>query len=347
MKKTVLALATLAAVSGTAFAQSSVTLYGVVDASLESVKGTKSTTRLTSDNYNSSRLGFRGVEDLGGGLKGKFLLESGLAVDTGTANTTRFWSRSAWLGLEGGFGELRLGRQDSSIGAIAGNTNILGAQDYDDLKFASTFAGDTYRRVDNAITYILPKFVDGLSIQAQYSLAAGTSSAVGNELPDDDTGKAFGLSVQYAAGPFGAGFGYINANQTDDFKDEGWLLYGSYDFGAAKLTGYYNVDDRESLDANANYDKRDVLGIKVNVPITNEFSLSAGVSKVSNVNFVQDADATVFALKGVYNLSKRTALYGLITHVDNEDTSNIGVAKLAPGAGKTSHGIAVGVRHSF
>src|SRR5260221_366895 len=135
MKKTVLALAALAAVSTSALAQSSVTIYGVVDASLENVKGTDSLTRVSSDNLATSRLGFRGVEDLGGGLKAKFTLEAGLKVDTG-AQDSAFWGRSAWVGLEGGFGELRVGHQDSLIGAIAGNTYILGAQGYDDLKIA-------------------------------------------------------------------------------------------------------------------------------------------------------------------------------------------------------------------
>ena len=82
MKKTLVAAATLIAATG-AFAQSSVTLYGVVDASLENVKGTDSLTRVSSDNYASSRLGFRGVEDLGGGLKANFVLEGGINLDTG------------------------------------------------------------------------------------------------------------------------------------------------------------------------------------------------------------------------------------------------------------------------
>lgn len=343
MKKTVLAAAAVAALSGSAFAQSSVTVYGVVDASIESIKGVDSITRVTSDNYASSRLGFRGVEDLGGGLKGKFVLEASLKTDTGAHDQSRFWGRAAWVGVEGGFGELRLGRQDSSIGALAGNTNILGAQDYDDLKFAGTFGGDTYRRVDNAITYLLPKFVDGLSAQVQYS-----TNASGDE-NDDNRGQGWGFSVQYAGGPFGAGIGYIDTKQTGnaDNDDTGLLVYGSYDFGAAKLTAYYNKDERDLVTQPATYDDRSVFGLKVGVPFGSSFVLTAGVSKVQNVAFVENADATVVAIKGAYSLSKRTALYGLITHVDNDDTSNLGVAKQVPGAGEKSHGIAFGVRHTF
>lgn len=360
MKKTVLALATLAALSGTAFAQSSVTIYGVVDASLENVKGTDSVTRVSSDAFNSSRLGFRGVEDLGGGLKAKFTLESAIAVDQGTGN---FWSRAAWVGLEGGFGELRVGRQDSLIGGLAGNTNILGAQPYDDLAIANTFSGSSaeYRRVNNGITYFLPKFVDGLSLAAQYSTAAKAE-----EIADQDTGKTWGASAQYLAGPFGIGAAYINSefNAAGD-KDTGWLAFASYDFGPAKLTGYYEQDDREAFENLANYDKRKVYGVKVGVPFGDAFNLSVGVSKVDGAQFVQDREATIVAVKGVYNLSKRTALYALFTNVANDsnvDTAGgLNVAGVAArttatsntsgqglvGQDSTGRAFAIGVRHSF
>ena len=362
MKKTVLALAALAAVSTSALAQSSVTIYGVLDASLESVKGEDSVTRVSSDNFNSSRIGFRGIEDLGGGLKAKFTLESPVTVDTGGNGSGTFWSRSAWVGLEGGFGELRIGRQDSLIGAIAGNTNILGAQAYDDLAIANTFSGSgsEYRRVNNGITYFLPKLVDGLSLAAQYSTAAKAE-----ELADQDTGKTWGLSAQYLAGPFGIGAGYVNSefNAAGD-KDTGWLAFASYDFGAAKLTGYYEQDDREALDGLAAYDKRKVYGIKVGVPFGNAFNLSAGVSKVDGAQFTKDREATIVAIKGVYTLSKRTALYALFTNVANDsdvDTAGTGLnvaginaagTNAATAAGRvgqdsTGRAFAIGVRHSF
>ena len=202
MKKTLLALAAVAA-SSAAFAQSSVTLYGVVDASLESVKGDDTVTRVSSDNLASSRFGLKGTEDLGNGLKANFVLESNMKMDTGAngGGSTRFFDRAAWVGVAGGFGELRLGRQDTSIGLLAGNSSILGAQGYDDLKIAKTFSGDGYRRTDNAITYILPKFVDGLSAQVQYSTqASGAEDA-------DKIGSHYGLNVQYAVGGFSAGLG--------------------------------------------------------------------------------------------------------------------------------------------
>lgn len=352
MKKTVLALAALAAVSGSAFAQSSVTLYGVVDASLENVKGTDSVTRVSSDNLATSRLGVRGMEDLGGGLKAKFVLESAVKSDTGAngGGTARFWDRGAWVGLGGDFGELRLGRTDSSIGVLAGNTSILGGQAYDDFKIAGTFAGNDYRRVDNSITYLLPTFVEGLTAQVQYSTAVGTSATAGTETANVDTGKAWGFNVAYAGGPFGAGLGYIKAKQdaAGDQEGEGVLVYASYDFGPAKLTGYYNQDDSEAAKATLGtaYDKRELWGLKVGVPVGTAFNMSLGVSKAKNVAFTQDLDATFVMLKGVYTLSKRTSVYGLFTNVDN-DNAALSVGGVPMTADKNSHGIAFGIAHAF
>ena len=347
MKKTLLALAAIAA-SSAAFAQSSVSLYGVVDASVESVKGDKTVTAVSSDNLASSRVGFKGTEDLGNGLKANFVLETAVKVDTGAngGGSTRFFDRAAWVGVSGGFGELRLGRQDSAIGLLAGNSSILGAQAYDDLKIAKTFSGDAYRRVDNAITYVLPKFVDGLSAQLQYSTAAGSSSAVGTENADK-IGSNYGLNVQYAAAGFSAGLGYINAKRSTTVDDTGVLAYLGYDFGVAKLTGYFEQDERDSA-----AEKLQVVGGRVDVPVGKDFKLQASYSQVkdqslSATDTVGD-DAKIVALKGVYTLSKRTSVYALFTNVNNDKGSKLALsgATLATGD-KSSRGLAVGVSHKF
>ncbi len=348
MKKTLLALAAVAA-SSAAFAQSSVSLYGVVDASLESVKGSDNTvSRVSSDNLATSRLGFRGTEDLGGGLKANFVLETALKSDTGAqGNSARFFDRAAWAGLGGGFGELRLGRIDSSIGLLAGNTSLLGAQGYDDLRIADTFASNKYRRLDNAVTYLLPTLVKGLSAQVQYSTAAGTSSAAGAETYGVDTGKTWGFNVAYAANGVVAGLGYVNgkANPSGSIKDTGALVYAGYDFSVAKLTGYYNMD--KTTDA---AEIRRLMGVRVDVPVSKEFAVQASVAKVKNTTLANrgdDDNATIVALKGVYSLSKRTAVYGLFTNVNNSDAANLGVASYANTAGNTARGLAVGVSHKF
>ena len=363
MKKTLLAIAALAATSG-AFAQSSVTLYGVVDASVENIASTTRVSRVSSDNLASSRLGFKGSEDLGGGLRANFVLESALKTDTGAngGGTARFFDRSAWVGLQGGFGELRLGRIDSSIGALAGDTKILGAQPYDDLRIAPTRAGSTYRRVDNAITYLLPTFVPGLSAQLQYSTAVGTTApapgVVGAEASGSDAGKAAGLNIKYVAGPFSAGVGYLAAkdealsvagNNAPDRKGNATLVFAGYDFGVVKLTGYYDTESRVF----ANADRLTVAGIKVGVPIGTDFLITASVAQASNVvaaasNSDHD-DAVISSLKAVYNLSKRTSVYGLFTNVNNEGLSNLGIAGggVTVAAGQSARGLAFGIAHAF
>jgi len=359
MKKTLLAIAALAATSA-AFAQSSVTLYGVVDASIESVKGDKSVTRVSSDNLATSRLGFKGSEDLGSGLRANFTLETAVKEDTGAqGNTARFFDRAAWAGLQGGFGELRLGRIDSSIGVLAGDTKVLGAQTYDDFKIAKTRAGDSYRRIDNAITYVLPTFVNGLSAQLQYSTAVGnsgaTTSVVGSEVAGSDVGKAYGLNVKYAAGPFFAGVGYLSAKDETGLvtvnagkKANASLVYAGFDFGPVKLSGYYDSESKVY-----GSDRLSLAGIKVGVPFGDSFVVTASLAQASNVAATASRsdhdDATIAAVKAVYTLSKRTSVYAIATNVHNESLAALGIDKtnVPVSAGKSDHGIAFGVSHAF
>ncbi|MDE1999674.1 MAG: porin, partial [Burkholderiales bacterium] len=252
MKKTLLALAALAATSA-AFAQSSVTLYGLVDVSVEKVKTDHQVNKVSSGNLAISRLGVKGSEDLGGGMKANFVLESQVNADTGSADTSRFFKRAAWVGLQGGAGELRLGRQDTPIGALAGDSSILGGQAYDDLKMVNTRAAAGYRRDDNAVTYLLPTVVEGVSAQLQYSTVAMANPTVS---PPQTTGteaygqlgnysKNYGLNVKYAQGPVIAGLGYLsvvddNATQPGNQRANATLAFGGYDFGTFKAIAYYD-----------------------------------------------------------------------------------------------------------
>lgn len=351
MKKTVLALAAIAA-SSAAFAQSSVTLYGVVDASVESVKGDKTVTRVSSDNLASSRIAFKGVEDLGGGLKATFLLDASAKVDTGAADSALF-SRSAYVGLSGGFGEVRLGRQDSLIGAQL--FGVTGTQAYDEGKISGVLAGNDLRRLDNAITYIAPTLVPGLALAAQFSTKASGLEA------NDNNGRTYGFSAAYANGPLSAGLGYIKSN-TDaagDVENTGVLVYGAYDFGVAKLTAYYNTDDRDT-DAGQQFDDRNMYGFKVAVPVATGVTLTGGYAQVrgakgdttsSTGNFnaknTQDDKASILTFRAQYDLSKRTALYALFTQVRNDKNTDLSVSDVTTANDKSSRGLAVGVRHSF
>ena len=356
MKKTLLALAALAATSA-AFAQSSVTLYGVVDVSVERVKGDHQVNRVSSSNLASSRLGFKGTEDIGGGLKANFALETAVTADTGEngGKTARFFDRAAWVGLAGGAGEIRLGRIDSSIGALAGDSSILGAQAYDDLKIVGTRAAGDYRRVDNAITYILPTVVQGVTAQVQYSTAAtGTAGALGAEAYGSNHGESAGLSVKYTSGPILAGLGYLNIKDTaagaPDNRANATLVYGGYDLGMAKVIAYF--DSETGLVSTAK--RTSVLGVKAIVPVTADLTVQASVSKAKNIagsnsGPTADDDAVITAVKAVYKLSKRTSVYGLGTIVNNEKGigKGIGSGPTLTATGIVTGGIAAGVAHAF
>jgi general bacterial porin, GBP family len=367
MKKTLLALAAIAA-SSASFAQSSVTLYGVVDASLESVKGDKTVTRVSSDNLSTSRFGLKGTEDIGGGLKANFNLESAIKLDTGAqGNNARFWDRAAWVGIAGGFGDLRLGRIDTPIGDIAGN--VLSAQNYDDLKLLGTRAGLDYRRADNAVTYFLPTLVPGLTASLQYSTGNGTNAATTGEVPGSSYGKAYGLGVKYAAGPLSAGLGYeyardevVDTALTGSQKANATLGYVGYDFGVAKVTAYYDAESalNSTLAYTTNLNKRlTVLGAKVAVPVAPQFTVIAGLSEARNVlgDPSTDDNVEIVTIKGIYDLSKRTSVYAMFTNVNNAKNTNLGIygtggtganqASYPVSNDKTTHALAVGIRHTF
>jgi general bacterial porin, GBP family len=353
MKKTVLALAAIAA-SSAAFAQSSVTLSGVVDASVESVKGDHSVTRVSSDDLASSRIVFKGVEDLGGGLKATFLLDSSLKTDTGAADSSRFFGRSAYVGLTGGFGEVRLGRQDSLIGGQT--AAAIGTQGYDEAVIAQTLGGVAYRRIDNAVTYFAPAFVPGLTLAAQYSTAVGVNATNAENAYGNNTDRAYGFLANYANGPISGGLSYIqvNTDAAGDIENTGWFVYGAYDFGAAKLTAYFNQDDQDGAK-----DDRRTFGLRVAVPVAQAVTVSAGYARVEGANAssttfnakgTKDDTASILTLKAQYDLSKRTALYALYSQVYNDNNTALKVGGsngVTTGLDKSSRGLAVGVRHSF
>ena len=193
MKKSVLALAVLGAFAGAASAQSSVTMFGVVDLNLMSVDNDERTYSMGTDGMSSSRLGFRGVEDLGGGLKAGFWLEMGLAADTGDGTATwgngsrdtnaLVFNRRSTVSLSNQWGELRLGRDYTATfwswtvfdpfgtNGVGSATNLALGQD-----LSTALAGTTYGtlvRANNMVQYILPAGVFGPGLYGQLQMAAG------------------------------------------------------------------------------------------------------------------------------------------------------------------------------
>ena len=157
MKKSLLALAVLGAFAGVASAQSSVTLYGTVDLSAKYVKNDGSARRvsLSQDGINSSQLGFKGVEDLGGGLKAGFVLLAGVNADTGTTNA-QFFNRRATVSLMGGFGEVRLGRDYTPTFWNDTIFDAFGTVGLGDSTHVLQMPTASFVRANNTIGYFLP-----------------------------------------------------------------------------------------------------------------------------------------------------------------------------------------------
>jgi len=348
MKKSLIALAVLAA-SGSAMAQSSVTLFGIVDAAVTRVSGNGAGNRigLSSGGNSASRLGFRGTEDLGGGLAASFWLEGALNVDTGNAAGFNFQRRST-VSLSGNFGEVRLGRDyaptfwNSTNFDPFGTRGVGQALNYDNFGFGTV-------RNNNSVGYFLPSNLGGFYGQAQYAFGEASSTAV-----NDKAGNYLGARVGYANGPLNvaAALGQwkqvIGATTTvagNDFRMAN--LGASYDFGVVKpmiFIGQENVKNGAFGNSKAN---SYLLGATA--------PLGAGELRASVARFdLKDSgnDFDKFAIGYGYNLSKRTQVYTTVAYLKNKGNSvrsisADGLAATGTTPGGKSTGLDIGVRHSF
>ncbi|PXW97117.1 putative porin [Sphaerotilus hippei] len=344
MKKSLLALAALCAFAGAASAQSSVTLFGVVDVNARQVKnGDTKQTQLGTDGLSSSRLGFRGVEDLGGGLKAGFWLESQVQADGGTANATRFWHRRATVSLMGSFGEVRLGRQlDPSYNAWGAydtfNTN--GLADLGSLVSVLGSGADTKSRIDNGVNYILPSNLGGFYGEVAAAPGEGTAGK-----------KYIGTRLGYAAGPVDVslGYGQTDASLSTDDKLKVLSLAASYDLKVVKLFGAVVQSKYLSQKQRVSH-----VGVIVPVSTAGKFRVSFANSNLSGTSTtgasVDANDANQFALGYIHSLSKRTELYTTYAQIKNKGSSALSVATVngyTIKAGDKSRGLEFGVKHSF
>ena len=363
MKKSLIALAVLAA-SGAAMAQSSVTLYGVVDTGLTYSKGEESVYGMTHVGGNvNSRLGFRGVEDLGNGLKATFNLEAGMGVDDGNnymdkdSNGMAF-RRTSTVGLAGNFGEVRLGRMLTSSYLAVSRYDAFG-----DTGIGASLAWNIPQtgyapRTENAISYTSPNF-SGFKIGAEYGFG---------EQQKARDGRYLGLGVTYDNGPLSLGLGFDridgNTNNGTDFTIDqtSWQLGGGYNFGVARLLGFYKESKfkDDGVGAAGDSAKFKTFGLGVTAPVG-----AAGEVRASYNHYRASADITglntptlkadQLSLGYVHNLSKRTALYGTYAYLKNKnkDGDNLGLQLngAMPGAGLSDsgaqHGLQVGIRHAF
>jgi predicted porin len=366
MKKTLVALAALASMS--AFAQSSVTLYGIADVWFGTLKapvvtpgaapgefiGTSvSQTLLNSGGQSGSRWGLRGSEDLGGGLKANFVFESGLNVDAGSAAQGGLaFGRQAFVGLSGGFGEVRFGRQYSAYDVFKGGVSAQGNNSFDVTGGATLTAADLgiaalggtpaqeaavltkllgktgtwvgyAARIDNAISYITPNF-GGITGQVVLGLGENKSATAGATLNSS-------FHLNYANGPFALGMAYQNDQAAKTAAGttalQNTIFGGSYDLGAAKVFAAFNT-------AKVKVPGDSVKAKEFNIGARAPFGPVTLVGQYAQSKFDgADERTRGFSFEALYAFSKRTDTYVGLTDTKTGDIK----ARL----------FAAGIRHRF
>ncbi|MBL8317566.1 MAG: porin [Burkholderiaceae bacterium] len=335
MKKSLLALAVLGTFAGVASAQSSVTLFGIVDLNGRSIKnGSTTQKQQVSNSLNSNRLGFRGTEDLGGGMFAGFWLEGAMNNDSGEGTATgggQNWQRRSTVSLGGRFGEIRLGRDytpsfwNTTVFDPFG-TNGVGSF----LNTAGTGAittATTYVRANNSFGYFLPGNLGGLYGQVQTSLGEGV-----------DANKQTSVRIGWAGGPINIAVSTGKTDLATEYTHNN--IAGSWNAGFANFMAQYDTQEAGAAE-------RVMYLFGVVVPVgQHELKFSYVNSKGDGP--LNGVDADQFALGYIYNLSKRTALYGHYAQIKNK-----GGAAFVVGAGPgnatndKSTGYEVGLRHSF
>jgi predicted porin len=368
MKKTLIALAAVAA-TGAAFAQSSVTIYGRLDAGLNQQKTTitngaatayfKSNNLVNEDGLSTGLLGFKGTEDLGGGLKANFVHEMDLDMDVGALGVAA--GRDSTLGLSGGFGEVRLGRSYTPLFSTIGASDVFGTTGAGTVNTLGTASNGA--RVSNAFFYTSPSF-SGLTVRLMAAQNnAQTQTSVGN------AGKtsSSGFSVTYANGPlmlaaatgtekgssvdrlntlFGATAAAVTAAGTaaaaPNAKYTGSAITATYDLGAAKVFfGMVDTKDDNDTTVSGGELKLKETNLGVAVPM-GAVTLMAGVgsNKVTQVGATGSAKGTDMVLGATYSLSKRTTAYAKMGTYNKYKLSDSDVSV------KTSR-TSIGLRHTF
>ncbi|EWS57112.1 MULTISPECIES: porin [unclassified Methylibium] len=340
MKKSVLALAALGAFAGAASAQSSVTLYGRADTNItrttpgdnrgESIWNMKDGG--TSSGIGGSRWGLRGVEDLGGGLKALFVLESGFNLDTGSNTAGDLFNRASFVGLNtASLGEVRFGRQDTlSRQTIGGFVDVTGLGEMKLTEVLNVVAGaagnrpifqELTVRVSNAVGYVSPSF-GGFQLLGMVGLGEGPASA-----------RHQGLSATFKSGPVAAALTYEAYDGFGDTYNKVTTVGGNYNFGVATLfAGYQNTSDYGTqtvapTGAVGSIKDYDAYTVGVMVPFGN-LSIRGQYARASyDIVGGADQDLSKYGISARYSLSKRTTLYSAYTERSGDNDNSLSIKR--------------------
>lgn len=364
MKKSLIAAAAMTVV-GVASAQSSVTVYGVLDAAISYYRGegSGSKTLMTTSGYNNSRLGFLGREDLGGDMSASFVLEAGINNDTGAGQSTNTnnqpsgatpigglaFNRRSTVSLSGPFGEVRLGRDYTpsfwnllvydpfKVGVGTGTMSVQGST-------------STVFRASNSVGYFTPGCAvatcTGLYGQVMYAMGENPSGTA-----TSSDGRYVGARIGYGSGPFNIAFGTgVTKNAAaSDFTQTN--LGASYDFGPAQVMGQWGIHKTGApITALGGGTKATHYTLGARIPLGSGY-IPVSYTHVSR-NDAKNGAASKVAIGYVYNLSKRTALYTTYASISNKNGMALGVnsgldAGPNPVANGAASGIDFGITHRF
>lgn len=357
--------------TSTVYAQSP-TMYGMIDAGVESVNNVNAVGTLTRMPSNigiiPSRFGMRGKEDLGGGLSAIYTLEMGFAPDTGASGQGgRLFGRQSIVGLSGQWGAITLGRQWTMLFWSILDSDIVGPAVY------GIGSLDNYipnSRIDNSIAY-KGKF-SNLTVGATYSLGRDTVNAgpspAGTNCPgesgaDTQACREWSAMVKYDTPSWGAALAYdaLNgrtpASATDVLLPTGLTSSAKTD-GRLMVNGYLKLANmkvaaglvRRQNDGSATKPKSDLWYFGAAYPLTAAWTIDGTYAKLSYKD-VSNADANLLAVRALYAMSKQTTLYAQVGSIQNDSQSNLSVSGGAPGSnpalGGSQTGLMLGMNHAF
>ena len=323
MKRTLIVAAIATLATGAAMAQSSVTIYGRLNLSAENQKNVTANGTVKALQNSASRLGFKGTEDLGGGLKANFILEHGFSPDTGTAAAS-FWGRQSEVNLSGGFGMLRLGNFFSE--AYYATADYISNHNHD----TGTSEDKLYAYVGrntNKIAYRTPEFVKGMTLEGAVSAGEGGGRS-----------RSYDFAANYTLGGLQLGAGYEKNGTAKQAA-----VRAAYEFGPV-LLGAYVQRDTNGYGAN--------LGNRTNFRVSGMYTfgaseLHANFGRAGDYSKLANSAASQVTLGYNYNLSKRTKVYSFVSKVNNGTALSYFGALGAGGKVLDTTVVAVGVRHNF
>ena len=351
MQKKIIALAVAGLVSGAAFAQSNVTVYGSLDVNYTYSKADKAKfSGMDSGGLNGNRVGFKGEEALGNGLKTIFTYEYGTALneDGGLASV-----RQAFVGLAGRFGSVTLGRQYAPSGSYLGATN---ANDITSVNPTNLMLGAKFNtletgsgsRWNNSISYNSPNW-SGLDMRAIYAFGNQVRDSAGDATTD---GSKFGIGARYANGPLYLTAMYPTVLDNDGTTplgvkqntqgDKAWAIGGNYDFTVVKVFANYIREKNDQTDI-----KQTLWSLGLGVPVSAAGTIKAEYMQYKYDNSSSDK-AKGFGIGYEHDLSKRTRLYGYVSRINNDDGVAWSYSKVAGFAdGESNTNVQFGIRHFF